>query len=59
VAIIQGGDEAARDVVQIKDLVLGAKIAAEASREEWKSQPAQVEVPRADMVATVKKMLGV
>ncbi|MEZ5883471.1 MAG: histidine--tRNA ligase [Paracoccaceae bacterium] len=59
VAIIQGGDEAARDVVQIKDLVLGAKIAAEASLEEWKSQPAQVEVPRADMVATVKKMLGV
>ena len=59
VAIIQGGDEAARDVVQIKDLVLGAKIAAQASLEEWKSQPAQVEVARADMVATVKKMLGV
>ncbi|MFP1643516.1 histidine--tRNA ligase [Pontitalea aquivivens] len=58
VAIIQGGDEAARGVVQIKDLVLGAKIAAQASLEEWKSQPAQVEVARTDMVATVRKMLG-
>lgn len=58
VAIIQGGDEAARGVVQIKDLVLGAKIAAQASLEEWKSQPAQVEVARTDMVATVRAMLG-
>ncbi|MCT2540295.1 histidine--tRNA ligase [Sedimentimonas flavescens] len=58
VAIIQGTDEAARGVVQIKDLVLGAKIAASASLEEWKEQPAQVEVTRADMVSTVKKMLG-
>ncbi|MCV2879700.1 histidine--tRNA ligase [Sedimentimonas flavescens] len=58
VAIIQGTDEATRGVVQIKDLVLGAKIAASASLEEWKEQPAQVEVTRADMVATVKKMLG-
>ncbi|MCE5974440.1 histidine--tRNA ligase [Sinirhodobacter sp. WL0062] len=58
VAIIQGTDEATRGVVQIKDLVLGAKIAASASLEEWKEQPAQVEVARADMVATVKKMLG-
>ncbi len=58
VAIIQGTDEAARGVVQIKDLVLGAKIAASASLEEWKNQPAQVEVPRDEMVATVKRMLG-
>lgn len=58
VAIIQGTDEAARGVVQIKDLVLGAKIAASASLEEWKNQPAQVEVPREEMVATVKRMLG-
>ncbi|WBL33725.1 histidine--tRNA ligase [Sinirhodobacter sp. HNIBRBA609] len=58
VAIIQGTDEATRGVVQIKDLVLGAKIAASASLEEWKEQPAQVEVARADMVAAVKKMLG-
>ncbi len=58
VAIIQGTDEAARGVVQVKDLILGAKIAAQASVEEWKSQPAQVEVPRADLVATVREMLA-
>jgi histidyl-tRNA synthetase len=58
VAIIMGEDEAARDVVQVKDLILGAKIAAEASVEEWKSQAQQVEVPRADMVATVREILA-
>lgn len=58
VAIIQGADEAARDVVQVKDLMLGAKLAEGASLEEWKSQPAQVEVPRADLVATVREILG-
>ncbi len=58
VAIIQGTDEATRGVVQVKDLILGAKIAAQASVEEWKSQPAQVEVPRADLVATVRGMLA-
>ena len=50
--------EAARGVVQVKDLVLGAKIAAEASLDEWKAQPAQTEVPRADLVAEVKRILG-
>ncbi len=58
VAIIQGTDEATRGVVQVKDLVLGAKIAAQATVEEWKSQPAQVEVPRAELVATVRGMLS-
>ena len=58
VAIIQGGDEAARGVVQVKDLVLGARIAAEASLDEWKAQPAQTEVPRADLVAEVRRILG-
>ncbi|MCV2866605.1 histidine--tRNA ligase [Albidovulum sediminicola] len=57
-AIIQGGDEAARGVVQVKDLYLGAKIAAEASHEEWKAQPAQTEVARADLVAEVRRILG-
>ncbi len=57
-AVIQGGDEAAKGVVQIKDLILGAKIAAEASHEEWKSQPAQTEVPREDLVAEVRRILG-
>lgn len=58
VAIIQGGEEAARGVVQVKDLVLGARIAAEASLDEWKAQPAQTEVPRADLVAEVRRIVG-
>ena len=58
VAVIQGADEAAKGVVQIKDLFLGAKIAAEASHEEWKSQPAQTEVPRENLVAEVRRLLG-
>ncbi|WP_410217899.1 histidine--tRNA ligase [Paracoccus sp. (in: a-proteobacteria)] len=58
VAIIQGGDEAERGVVQVKDLVLGARIAAEASLDEWKAQPAQTEVARADLVTEVRRILG-
>jgi len=57
VAIIQGSDEAARGVVQIKDLILGAQIAQEASLEEWKSQPAQREVPVTDLIAEVRAIL--
>jgi histidyl-tRNA synthetase len=58
VAVIEGGDEAAKGVVVLKDLILGARIAAGASLEEWKNRPAQVEVPRADLVAAVRGMLG-
>ncbi|MEZ5777911.1 MAG: histidine--tRNA ligase [Paracoccaceae bacterium] len=58
VAVIQGTDEAARGVVQLKDLFLGAKIAAEASHEEWKSQPAQTEVSREGLVTEVRRLLG-
>ena len=58
VAVIQGGNEAEKGVVILKDLILGAKIAASATLEEWKDRPAQVEVPRADLVAAVRKMLG-
>ncbi|WP_424967942.1 MULTISPECIES: histidine--tRNA ligase [unclassified Dinoroseobacter] len=57
-AVIQGSDEAARGVVQIKDLVLGAQIAASASLDEWKSQPAQREVAVSDLVAEVQAILG-
>ena len=57
VAVIQGGDEAAKGTVILKDLVLGAKIAAGASLEEWKQRPAQLEVPLADLVAAVRQML--
>ena len=58
VAIIQGADEAARGVVRIKDLILGAKIAASASVEEWKAQPAQFEVSTGEMVAKVQEVLA-
>jgi histidyl-tRNA synthetase len=57
VAVIQGGDEASKGTVILKDLILGAKIAENATLEEWKDRPAQVEVPRADLVAAVRKML--
>jgi histidyl-tRNA synthetase len=57
VAIIQGGDEAARGVVQIKDLILGARIAQSATLEEWKDRPAQTEVPREGLVAAVRAIL--
>jgi histidyl-tRNA synthetase len=39
-----------RAAVQLKDLILGAKLAEDATLEEWKSQPAQTEVPRDDLV---------
>ena len=58
VAVIQGSDERARGVVQLKDLYLGAKIAAEASLEEWKSQPAQIELPRSELVQGVRSIRG-
>ncbi len=57
VAIIEGGDEKARGVVQIKDLILGAKLAEGASLEEWKERPSQIEVPRDELVARVRSML--
>lgn len=57
VAIIEGGDEKARGVVQIKDLILGAMIAANATLEEWQSRPSQYEVPRDQMVAKVRAIL--
>ena len=37
---------------------LRARIAAEASLDEWKAQPAQTEVPRADLVAEVRRIVG-
>ncbi len=58
VAIIQGGDEQAKGVVQVKDLILGAKIAETATHEEWKDQPAQFECKREDMVARVREILS-
>jgi histidyl-tRNA synthetase len=56
--VIQGSNEREAGVVQIKDLIEGAK-AAEAfkSNAEYKAaRPAQVEVKIADMVATVAEI---
>ncbi|MEL7464131.1 MAG: histidine--tRNA ligase [Pseudomonadota bacterium] len=59
VAVIEGGNEKDAGIVQLKDLALGARLAAEIeTNEEWKAQPAQVEAPRADLVAEVKKMIA-
>ena len=58
IAIIEGGDEKARGVVQIKDLILGAKIAQTATHEEWKGRPSQFEVPRDQMLAKVREILA-
>ncbi len=57
-AIIQGTDEAARGVVQVKDLILGAKLAQDASLEEWKENPSQTEVPLADLVDHLRALLA-
>jgi histidyl-tRNA synthetase len=59
-AIIQGSNEKARGVVQIKDLTLGKKLAAEiAAHKEWREQrPGQEEVAEADLVEAVNRLLG-
>ncbi len=57
VAIIAGSDEFEAGQVQIKDLVLGAKIAESATLEEWKERPSQFECDRDDMVARVREII--
>lgn len=56
-AVIEGGEEHENGVIQIKDLVLGAKLAENATLEEWKERPSQYEVPRADLVSKVREIL--
>ncbi|MFV1601962.1 MULTISPECIES: histidine--tRNA ligase [unclassified Phaeobacter] len=58
IAVIEGGEEKDRGVVQIKDLILGAQIAENATLEEWKERPSQFEVPRVDLVAKVREILA-
>ena len=57
-AVIEGADEKARGVVQVKDLVMGKKIAENATLEEWKERPSQAEIPRDDLVAHIKALLA-
>ncbi|MEL6316133.1 MAG: histidine--tRNA ligase [Pseudomonadota bacterium] len=59
VAVIEGAEERAAGVVQLKDLALGARLAAEIeTNEEWKAQPAQESAPRGELVGAVKAMLA-
>ena len=59
-AIIQGGDENARNEVQIKDLILGAALAGIEDRAEYltKQAEAQFAVKKADLVDAVRKLLA-
>jgi histidyl-tRNA synthetase len=58
-AIIQGSDEKAKGVVQIKDLALGKKLSENlADNTAWREErPGQFEVPEAELVAAVQKMV--
>jgi len=59
VAVIEGEDERARGVVQLKDLVLGARLAADIeTHEDWKAQPAQMEIPRDRLVQGVQEIVA-
>ncbi len=59
VAIIEGSEERERGEVQLKDLALGARLAAEIeTNEDWKAQPAQISVARDNLVAEVSAMLA-
>ncbi|MGJ8596090.1 histidine--tRNA ligase [Sulfitobacter sp.] len=57
IAVIEGDAEKESGVIQIKDLILGAKIAENATLEEWRDRPSQYEVPRGDLVAKVREIL--
>ena len=57
IAVIEGGDEKEAGQVQIKDLILGAQIAQNATLEEWKARPSQFTVGRDQLVAKVREIL--
>ena len=59
-AIIQGGDEKAHGEVQIKDLILGARLTAIKDRDEYlkKQAEAQFAAKEADLVEEVRKLLS-
>ncbi|MBB5044831.1 histidine--tRNA ligase [Shinella fusca] len=59
VAIIQGGDERAEGLVQIKDLIEGKRLSGEIEdNASWReARVAQVSVPEAELVARVREIL--
>ncbi|WP_105381592.1 histidine--tRNA ligase [Neorhizobium alkalisoli] len=60
IAIIQGGDERAQGVVQLKDLIEGKRLSGEIEdNATWReARVAQDTVPEADLVAKVKEILA-
>jgi histidyl-tRNA synthetase len=58
--VIQGGDEKAKDEVQIKDLVLGATLTSIEDRDEYKKRQAEAQfpVPEAELVERVREVLA-
>ena len=58
--VIQGSDERARGEVQIKDLALGAALAAGRDRADYldKQAEAQMSVPESDLVPALRKILA-
>ncbi|TYB90812.1 histidine--tRNA ligase [Oceaniovalibus sp. ACAM 378] len=57
-AIIQGAEELARGVVQIKDLELGKRLSESVSHDEWKEQPAQFECTMTEMIPELLRRLS-
>jgi len=60
IAVIEGDDERAKGEVTLKDLALGAKLSQQIEdNKEWREdQPAQIAIPRKQLVAEVIKMLA-
>jgi len=59
-AIIQGGNERAEGIVQVKDLIEGKRLSGEIEdNAAWReARVAQVSVPEAELVAKVREMLA-
>ena len=59
-AIIQGGDEKAKNQVQIKDLILGATLADSKDRDAHLKQQAEAQfaVPESELVDAVRRVLA-
>ena len=59
IAVIEGANEYAAGEVTLKDLALGARLAAEIeTHEEWAAQPAQITIARGNLVEEVRQMLA-
>jgi histidyl-tRNA synthetase len=59
-AVIIGGDELAAGTVTIKDLDLGRELSSQVTdNAAWRAErPGQQTIPRAEMVAVIRRILG-